>query len=538
MNKTIIINIGNTILHIEEEAYEILTNYLNEIKQHFTKNADDFEIVKDIENRIAEMFTEILAKKQNQVIEVSDVRDVMAQMGSVKDFNEEAEEENAEQSSFDYFAGTKKLYRDPYEGIFAGVCSGLGHYFNIEARWVRLVFFLLSFAGGTGILVYLILWIAMPSAVTRSERMEMKGEATNLYGYKRSFEEELALITANVKSAGEQFKPIAKSSGNFISQLFNAVIQMVTNLAKLLGKAIAWFIIIFGICTLLALIIGLGALMGFWNDSLYSDFPFNIINTPFKAEIVLSFFISIFIPFLALVLFAIKIISQHLQINKYIWFSLLVIWLFGTATLSYNIARIVSEFKEEAELAQKNELKSYSTYIVNVNPGMVFSQEDSLNLKIKDYTSESNIVIDNREHSPFKNVRNVRIRFEKSDDHKTSITKSYKANGKTFSNALENAQNIEYKYAITDSIINLNPRAILKKQAVWRDQNVLLTIKVPVGTKINIDNNIYRYLAFYHYCANGEQNTNYITWTMTEEGLKCQSDIDADKENEDNNENQ
>ncbi|ADY51355.1 phage shock protein C, PspC [Pseudopedobacter saltans DSM 12145] len=532
MNKTIIINIGNTILHIEEEAFEILTSYLNEIKQHFTKNADDFEIVKDIENRIAEMFAEILSKKQNQVIEVSDVRDVMTQMGSVKDFNDETEEESPLQSPSDYFSGKKKLYRDVYEGIFAGVCSGLSHYFNIEVRWMRLLFFLLSFAGGIGILVYLILWIAMPSAVTRSERMEMKGEATNLYGYKRSFEEELAVIRANMKSAGEQFGPLAQSSSNLVSHLFTTITRLVTTIARLLGKAIAWFIIIFGICALLALIIGLGALIGFWNDSFYNDFPFNIINTPFKAEIVLSVFISIFIPFLALVLFAIKTINQHLQINKYIWFSLLVVWLFGTATLSYNIARIVSEFKEEAELAQKTDLKNFSIYVFNVNPGMVFSHEDSLNLKIKDYASGSNIVIDNREPGAFKNPRNVRIRFEKSDDNKASITKSYKANGKTFSNALENAQNIEYQYSITDSIINLNPGAILKKQAVWRDQNVLLTVRVPIGTKININNNLYKYLAFYHYCAHdNDRHTNYITWTMTEEGLKCQSDIDIAEEN-------
>ena len=45
MNKTIIINISGSIFHIEEDAYEILTAYLNEIKQHFAKNADDFEIV-------------------------------------------------------------------------------------------------------------------------------------------------------------------------------------------------------------------------------------------------------------------------------------------------------------------------------------------------------------------------------------------------------------------------------------------------------------------------------------------------------------
>ena len=81
MKKTLIINIGNSIIHIEEDAYEILTTYLNEIKMHFTKNADDFEIVTDIENRIAEMFAEILAAGQKQVIELADVEGVMGVIG-------------------------------------------------------------------------------------------------------------------------------------------------------------------------------------------------------------------------------------------------------------------------------------------------------------------------------------------------------------------------------------------------------------------------------------------------------------------------
>ncbi|RZL09740.1 MAG: PspC family transcriptional regulator, partial [Pedobacter sp.] len=56
MKKTHHINIGNSITLIEEDAYEMLTIYLNEVKLHFAKSADNFEIVTDIENRIAELF--------------------------------------------------------------------------------------------------------------------------------------------------------------------------------------------------------------------------------------------------------------------------------------------------------------------------------------------------------------------------------------------------------------------------------------------------------------------------------------------------
>src|SRR3954466_2315337 len=90
MNKTIIININGFIFHIEEDAYEILKNYMTDVKRHFSNSADSLEITTDIENRIAEMFSEILGKENKQVIVEQDVKWVVEQMGTVADF------ENAE----------------------------------------------------------------------------------------------------------------------------------------------------------------------------------------------------------------------------------------------------------------------------------------------------------------------------------------------------------------------------------------------------------------------------------------------------------
>src|SRR3954462_800343 len=86
MNKTIIININGFIFHIEEDAYEILKNYMTDVKRHFLNSADSLEITTDIENRIAEMFTELLAQQHKQVIVEHDVKSIIDQMGTVADF--------------------------------------------------------------------------------------------------------------------------------------------------------------------------------------------------------------------------------------------------------------------------------------------------------------------------------------------------------------------------------------------------------------------------------------------------------------------
>src|SRR3954462_14329927 len=68
MNKTIIININGIVFHIEEDAYEILKDYMTDVKRHFMNSADSLEITTDIENRIAEMFNEMLLREGKQVI--------------------------------------------------------------------------------------------------------------------------------------------------------------------------------------------------------------------------------------------------------------------------------------------------------------------------------------------------------------------------------------------------------------------------------------------------------------------------------------
>src|SRR5690606_17912255 len=88
MNKTIIININSIVFHIEEDAYEILRHYMIDIKKHFGRTTDSDEILQDIENRIAEMFSERIQAGKKEVISSLDVEEVIAQMGRVSDFEE------------------------------------------------------------------------------------------------------------------------------------------------------------------------------------------------------------------------------------------------------------------------------------------------------------------------------------------------------------------------------------------------------------------------------------------------------------------
>ena len=55
-----------------------------------------------------------------------------------------------------------KLYRSRTNQMLGGVCGGLARYLNVDVSWVRIVFMLLAAANGTGLWIYLALWLLLP----------------------------------------------------------------------------------------------------------------------------------------------------------------------------------------------------------------------------------------------------------------------------------------------------------------------------------------------------------------------------------------
>lgn len=58
--------------------------------------------------------------------------------------------------------GNKKLYRSSTNSMLAGVCGGIGEYFNIDPTLVRLAWVLFSAFGGAGVLAYIVAAIIIP----------------------------------------------------------------------------------------------------------------------------------------------------------------------------------------------------------------------------------------------------------------------------------------------------------------------------------------------------------------------------------------
>ena len=96
MNKTVNINLAGMVFHINEDAFEILNNYLNTLKNHFKNEEGGDEILKDIEGRIAELFTGRLDKKE--AISLTDINEIITIMGDPSQYDDEIEQGQSQES--------------------------------------------------------------------------------------------------------------------------------------------------------------------------------------------------------------------------------------------------------------------------------------------------------------------------------------------------------------------------------------------------------------------------------------------------------
>ena len=58
----------------------------------------------------------------------------------------------------------RRLTRSATDKKVAGVCGGLAEYFNVDATMIRALFLVLAVFGGSGLLIYLVMWIIVPDA--------------------------------------------------------------------------------------------------------------------------------------------------------------------------------------------------------------------------------------------------------------------------------------------------------------------------------------------------------------------------------------
>ncbi len=160
MKKTLQINIGHRLFNIDDDAYQKLETYLESLRVYFGSGLETDEIINDIEDRIADLLTEMKQQSATSV-SISDIESIIDTMGTPQDLY--AEETGETGNELPTPTKPKKLHRIVQGGILGGVCNGIADYFNIDVSIVRLVLVLLVLGSwGSLIILYVLLWIILP----------------------------------------------------------------------------------------------------------------------------------------------------------------------------------------------------------------------------------------------------------------------------------------------------------------------------------------------------------------------------------------
>lgn len=193
MKNTMNVNIGGQAFVIDEDAYHILRTYLESWEANLFEDPGKREILDDMESRIAEIFLESI-KVAGTVVSISLVESAIKIMGK-PDEAETFADTNTVVTPRAY----RRIYRDTENRILGGVCSGISLYWRIDPIIFRLLFVLGVLFAGTGILIYLVLWIAIPKAVTPAQKLEMRGEPITVENIRKAVTNEFNEVFSQKK---------------------------------------------------------------------------------------------------------------------------------------------------------------------------------------------------------------------------------------------------------------------------------------------------------------------------------------------------
>jgi phage shock protein PspC (stress-responsive transcriptional regulator) len=518
MKKTIDINLGGLLFHLDEDAYAMLSAYLEALRRHLAATEGREEVLFDIEARIAELFSQYAAGS-SKVVTVANVQAAMSTLGQPQDFGPEVEGEPASESSAESSAESpseskdrrRRLYRDADDKVIGGVCAGFANYFSIDVVVVRVVFLVLGFFTGFGFILYLILWAATPKAVTPAERLAMKGKPATFENIRQTVEEEFRNVESKINNAESRRK--VRNATKSVGDVIASVVQ---GLARFFGMLFLVF----------ALLLGAGILIAvFGNGILNEDAQVSVtellgILLPAggfgKAYFWTATALVLIGPLVALLLLALRLLFRHQGlVQRGLLGAAMILSVGGIVMMALLGARIGSEFREEASVVHSvllpEQVQTWNLTMEStaVKGGVEFNFND-------DDLDEFWILTDNRVY-----YEGIEIDLQPTVRDKPSLEWTAEAQGGSRRAARERAGGIDFEVR-TDSTGQIFVGDLLNyaKADRFRGQRVQLTLYLPVGQRVYLDPTTVPYLDDVANIENiWDGHMGGKTWLMTDQGL-------------------
>lgn len=519
MNKTININLAGIIFHVDEDAYQHFSEYLNAVRNQFNNAEEREEIISDIESRIAELLQEKL-NENKQVINRTDIDEVISRMGSPEDYAVDDEdgvgtESSSKSESFQY-AGPKRLYRNPDDKILGGVSGGLAAYFGIDPIWIRLIWVALVFGWGTGFLLYIILWIVMPEAKTTAQKLQMRGKPININNIEQTVKEEMKDVKDRFNNYRDNkgYKKTGDRVRGALEEIVTAVLTVLRYILEFAFKFVGVLLMIAGVVIIIALF-GLfvggdfrlnGILIDWTNISGYLDalMPSTAQSTLLGVGVVML----ALAPIIGLILLSVRILFNYRSKWRYTGAGLVVLSIVGMIFISASLTRLAMGFKEEARYNQTIELGS---------------EHDSYALRVAQFIDDERpYELDWTITETAQLVNYVDLDVRKTDNETPYMELEMRSNGNSRLEARKRAKNYDYYNKTQDSLILLADYFTLPLEEKYRAQRLDVVLYLPVGYSVYLDESTIDIIDdIDNVTSTFDPDMVDHTWIMTQNGLAC-----------------
>jgi phage shock protein PspC (stress-responsive transcriptional regulator) len=518
MNKTLTINLAGLVFNIEENAYQILKDYLAAIKNQFKDEEGCEEIVADIEARLAELL-KAKTNADKQVLVDEDIHSAINIMGKPSDFEDTTSDEkqagstSRDQKNNHYKSKTRRVFRDGDNKVLGGVCSGLASYFDTDPLWIRLALVVLFFGFGSGFLLYIILWVIIPEAKTTAEKLEMRGDPIDINTISQTIKEEAEQFKNRVQDFGNRNQSVGNKIGNLIYTIFKGIFKVIS---KVFGALFVLFGTIFFVALLLVLF-NIGKIEGLNPNEFAHAFT--------GAEFPLFWFktglaMCVGIPLCMFVYKGLKLIFGIK--TSYMWLNLSagVLWFVGLTLCLCLSLNVLNDFSDEVQLKRQMDVRFTNSDTLIVKADNNYKKGDTdLEFPI---AGEHWIVNDTKQPAIWWGRPRVKIITSENDSVSVFVVKT--AAGKQKTEASLRAKNINYNAAQQDSVLLLNTNFSFSIADKYRDQGVEVLIKLPKNKIIYLDNSLKK-LLYDVENVNGIFDNEMVGkyWMMTANGLTCLS---------------
>ena len=398
----------------------------------------------------------------------------------------------------------KKLYRDSDDKIISGVCSGIANYFGINA-WIPRVLFVLPFLSFVSrwshwgdfdfpnflrlgfspgaLIVYIILWLVIPEANTTAEKLEMKGEKVDMNSIKNSVMEEMKGVQQRAEKFGKEAKTFAEEKGKTFGADIGAVAKRsgrsLGDVIALLFKIFAYFILGCIGFAAVAVLFGLGiAAIGLFpmKDFVLTEGWQNVF-----AWGTLIFFIAT--PIIGVITWLVRKLAKIKRNRKTMRLSFSALWIIGWICFISLIGSVARDFKSSNSLNEQEVVLSNPTVnkleITSISPDQKFYRNRWFKIQPFQGLDEDTAI-----------VQNISIHIVKSPNDSFRVTMLKMANGNTRRYADTLAALINFNAVQKDSLLVIDKGIAITRKDKFRNQRVVLTIYVPVGKQIRVDQSV------------------------------------------------